>query len=111
MEALIRSGRPLAQDDAANLPQFARFVADWSLMNLRSLPVGIRIDSWINSELPDLKDLQRENLTAQHHEYVAALAASVGSLTMPRPALGIVAAHAESVDRLLGDTLRSTESK
>lgn len=104
MESLIKSGRPLSQDDAARLPQFAQFVAQWSLLNLRSLPVGMRIDAWIHAELPDLREMQRETLLAQHQEYVAGLSFRVGSLMVPKASLAMVAAHAEFVDRLLGDT-------
>jgi len=104
MEELIRAGRPLAPNDAALAPQFAKFLAEWSLMNLRSLPVGMRIDTWIDAEVPDLRELQSATLAEQQQEYVSALSHRIGTLTIPRPCLGLVAAHAEHADRLSGTT-------
>jgi len=104
MESLIRAGKPLSEDDAAKLPEFARFVGQWSLMNLRSIPVGMQIDTWIHADFPDLRDLQIATLSTQQQEYVTALAFRTGGLMIPRIALGLVAAHAEMADRLSGDT-------
>ena len=94
MEALVRGGRPLLEADARALPGFAKFAAHWGLMNLRSFPVGMRIDAWIDTTLPDLKDLQRATIAVQQQEYVQALSFRVGGLSLPRSVLGLVAAHA-----------------
>lgn len=102
MESLIPAGRPLAGADAKALPEFAKFTAQWALMNVRSLPVGMRVDAWINATLPDLHDLQRASLSAQQQENVQVLSYRLGGLSAPRLLLGMLAAYAMFVDRLYG---------
>ena len=104
MESLIPAGRPLAGPDAEALPDFAKFTAQWALINLRSLPVGMRVDAWIAETLPDLRDLQRASLEAQQQENVAALSYRRGGLALPRPTIALVAAFAQFVDRLYAST-------
>jgi hypothetical protein len=104
MEALIPAGKPLAGPDAAALPEFAKFTAHWALMNARSLPVGMRIDAWIDASFPDLRDLQRAYLATQQQENVQVLSYRQGGLSVPRVLLGMLAAYAMFVDRLYGTT-------
>lgn len=100
MKALIPAGRPLPDSDAKRLPAFAEFAAKWALLNVRSLPVGMRIDAWIAATLPDLRDLQQNSLGVQQQENVDVLSYRLGGLAAPRPALGMLAAYALFVDRL-----------
>ncbi len=102
MAALIPEGRPLAAPDAQALPEFAEFTAQWALMNLRSLPVGMRVDSWIATTLSDLWDLQKASLATQQQENVAVISYRLGGLSAPRSLLGMLAAYALFADRLLG---------
>ncbi len=53
VEPLISAAQPLAPSDKEMLPEFSGFVAQWALMNLRSLPIGMRIDHWIALEYPE----------------------------------------------------------
>ena len=41
---LLKAGQALGAADQEALPAFADQVAQWALMNLRSLPIGMRID-------------------------------------------------------------------
>jgi hypothetical protein len=104
MSTLIPGGRPLPASDAKLLPEFARFTAHWALMNLRSFPVGMRIDAWIDTSVPDLRDLQRATLEVQQQQNVASLSYRRGGMSLPRPTIGLVAAYALFVDRLCVST-------
>jgi len=58
-----------------------------SLLNqLRSTPVGLRVDSWILSEFPDLAGLQQEALSRQLNDNAAAFRPDVQA-RMPEQAL------------------------
>ena len=50
VEVLLKAGQALGATDQEALPAFADRVAQWALMNLRSLPIGMRIDQWIAPE-------------------------------------------------------------
>ncbi|MES2714646.1 MAG: hypothetical protein V4795_02705 [Pseudomonadota bacterium] len=102
MRALIPAGRPLTATDAATLPEFAKFTGQWAMMNMLSVPVGMRVDEWIDTTLPDLKDLQRANLAVQQQENVRIISHRVGGLSVPRVLLSVLAAYAQFVDRLSG---------
>lgn len=102
VEPLISASANLSDGDRHVLPEFAQFVARWALMNLRSYPVGMRIDQWIAAELPELKELQYANLAEQQQQNADLLAFKRGRLTIPTALMGSVAAHALFVDRLTG---------
>jgi len=101
-EQLIATGQALSEQDRMALPQFSSFMAQWALMNLRSLPVGMRIDQWIAKDFPELKELQRSGLAIQQQQNMAALTYQLGKLTVPVVLMGKIAAYALFVDRLLG---------
>ena len=44
VDVLLKAGQALGSTDLEALPAFADRVAQWALMNLRSLPIGMRID-------------------------------------------------------------------
>ena len=102
VETLLTTGQPLSAQDKLAVPEFANFVAHWSLMNLRSLPVGMRIDQWLASEFPDIREMQQTGLAIQQQQNVAALTYHLGKLTIPVTLMGQIAAYALFVDRLLG---------
>ena len=52
VDALLRTGQPLGDADRAALRRCKHIVAHWALMNLRSFPIGLRIDQWLASEYP-----------------------------------------------------------
>ena len=101
-ETLIAAGSSLSAPDKAALPELAKFVAQWALMNLRSLPIGMRIDRWIATEYPELKELQHSGIAIQQQQNMDVLAYKLGKLTIPTALMGAIAAYALFADRLLG---------
>lgn len=99
---LIKAGQVLSEQDMADLPKFAEFLAHWALMNLRSLPIGMRIDQWIATDYPELKDLQLENHHVQQQMNMRALTYRQGKLILPVTLMGTLAAFALFTDQLAG---------
>ena len=62
------------------------FLSNGILSQLRSVPVGLRVDSWILSEFPDLAPLQRQAIFRQLDDNAAALRPDVLA-SMPDQAL------------------------
>jgi len=102
VEILATAGQALSPQDLKVVPEFSKIVAQWALMNLRSLPIGMRIDRWIAMEFPELKELQKSGIAVQQQQNMDVLAYRLGKLTVPTPLLGPNAAYALFADRLLG---------
>jgi hypothetical protein len=102
VEMLLSAGQPLSAQDKQVLPEFARFVAQWALLNLRSLPIGMRIDRWIATDYPELTELQQSGIAVQQQQNMDVLAQKLGKLTVPTTLLGANAAYALFADHLLG---------
>jgi hypothetical protein len=100
VEPLLDAGQALDPADRKALPEFARFVAQWALMNLRSLPIGMRIDRWIATEYPELRELQLTSIGLQQQQNVDVLSYRLGKLTIPTPLMGAIAAYALFADRM-----------
>lgn len=99
---LASAGQSLSPQDLKAVPEFSKAVAQWALMNLRSLPIGMRIDRWIATQYPELKDLQKTGIAVQQQQNMDVLAYRMGKLTVPTTLLGPNAAYALFADRLLG---------
>lgn len=78
-------------------PQLIRFLCSGLLSQLRSMPVGLRVDDWIRTEFPELATLQRQALDRQLNDNAAGLRPEV-QRAMPaeavRASLGMNAAFA-----------------
>ena len=75
------------------------------LVQLRSYPVGMRIDQWLYDEYPELRPDQKTALARQHRDNLEALSPQVRALSPPSVYKGNVsmnAAFALFSDRLLG---------
>ena len=105
VDALLRTGQPLDDADREALPRYKQIVAHWALMNLRSFPLGLRIDQWLTSEHPELRELQLAGIDAIQQENLQVLSRRLGNLSVPTTLLGPVAACA-----LVADRIRRTES-
>ena len=99
---LVKTGQPLTVDDLAALPDYAQLLAHWALMNLRSLPLGIRIDEWLASEHQELRALQIEGIDAIQQENLQVLSRRLGNLSVPTTLLAPLAACALVADRIRG---------
>lgn len=102
VERLVAAGLALGPADQAALPEFSGYVAQWALMNLRSLPIGMRIDQWIATECTDLKELQYASIAQQQEQNAQLLSFHRGKLTIPTTLMGSIAAYALFADRLTG---------
>ena len=102
VEVLLKAGQALGATDLEALPAFAVRVAQWALMSLRSLPIGMRIDQWIAADYPELRELQHRGIAVQQQQSMDILAFRVGKLTVPTTLLGTLAAYALFADRLMG---------
>lgn len=103
VEPLVAAGQQLGAGDKQMLPEFSKFVAQWALMNLRSLPIGMRIDRWIAEEYPELREQQLASIALQQQQNVDLLSFRRGKLTIPTPLMGSIAAYALFADHLTGD--------
>lgn len=101
MEGVIRDVRTVAPDDESTLGRFADFAAQWALMTVRSLPIGMRIDRWIAVEMPELKELQWAGIALQQQQNADMLSQRFGGLSVPPRLLAMNAAYALFADRLL----------
>ncbi|MCW5640972.1 MAG: DUF1772 domain-containing protein [Rhodoferax sp.] len=102
VEPIIATAQALAPSDKEMLPEFSKFVAQWALMNLRSLPIGMRIDQWIASDYPELRELQEASIARQQQQNADLLSFRRGKLTIPIPLMGSIAAYALFAERLSG---------
>jgi hypothetical protein len=72
----------IQQSPLSSLPKEVRNtlrdqIFDGLLRQLRSVPIGLRIDSWLNSSYPELAEQQRAIITRQLKENMAALGPEV----------------------------------
>lgn len=89
------------------LAGFAEQLIAGLFTQLRSIPIGMRIDAWLADEYPGLVGEQAEALAAQQQESLSCLSPQVRSMVPDEiVSAGIVlnAAHALFCDRLLGIT-------
>ncbi|MEO8122410.1 MAG: hypothetical protein ABI606_24190, partial [Rhodoferax sp.] len=107
VNALLKVGQPLKDSDMALLPEFAQMTVHWALMNLRSYPIGMRIDQWLWSKYPALRELQVAGIDEMQQENVRVLSKSLGNLAAPVPLLAPLAAYALFADRLLGTSVHA----
>lgn len=103
-EAMLAAGRDLNDDDRSLVPGFAAAVSRWALMTLRSMPVGMRVDAWIATGMPELAEMQREGIARQLQENLDVLGQRVGRLSVPPQLLALNAAYALFADRLAGSS-------
>jgi hypothetical protein len=99
---LVAAGTPLTDEEEAVLGPFSAAVADWALMQLRSLPVGMRIDRWIRDTAPVLRSQQEAATAEVQQQNLDATTKAIGRLTVPRHLAATNAAHALFADHLLG---------
>ena len=106
-ERALTETRRLLQEALPDLPeeqraQLATYLADGILLQLRSLPVGLLIDTWLYRERPELHPGQHAHLLAQGREQLAVLAPEQDRLParIVRTSRFMSAAQALHTDRL-----------
>jgi len=78
------------------------------MTQLRSLPIGIRIDKWLWDAHPDLRELQKESIMRQQQDNVQTLGAQIREISPSDVFYANVAmnlAFAIFFDRLIGKDL------
>jgi hypothetical protein len=103
VEPLLAAGQSLSAIDKQVMPEFASMVAQWTLMNLRSLPIGMRVDQWIASEYPELIEQQLASIAIQQQQNLDLFSYHRGKLTIPTTLMGSIAAYALFADHLAGE--------
>lgn len=102
MKELIRASTSPSQANRALLPEFAKQVHQWALMQVRSIPIGMRVDDWLYRDYESLRELQAIGLASQQQMNANLLGQRVGGLSAPVAHLAPAAAFALFTDRLLG---------
>lgn len=105
VDRLVRRSGQLAQFPDAAKQQLTQQLLDGLLTQLRSYPIGMRIDSWIHESFPDLADLQRHAVAHQQQENQSVLRPEIRSIA-PKPVydanVSMNAAYAIFCDHLFG---------
>jgi hypothetical protein len=84
VERLVQA-HPVAQSLPAHaLPQLCQIILDGLLSHLRSIPVGMRVDGWLATELPELAGLQKASIVRQLQDSLATLAPQHRQVTPPQ---------------------------
>ena len=99
---LMLAGQRPGERATQTARQFATAIAQWSLMNLRSLPIGMRIDHWLRGNYPDLREQQIAGVENTLDAARNVVGQRVGALSVPPVLLGMDAAYALFAERLLG---------
>jgi hypothetical protein len=102
---LTNSRRPALSDSV--LATFTEQLVSNLFTQLRSIPVGMRVDAWLAAEYPALADEQAESLAAQQKEALSCLSPQVRAMVpdeIVSASILLNAAYALFCDRLLGTT-------
>lgn len=84
MTKLLHENPAVAKMPTESVSQFVNFLYGGLLSQLRSMPVGLRVDEWILSEFPDLSSLQKQAVMRQLEDNVAGLRPDIRKLMPER---------------------------
>lgn len=99
---MLSASRRLTESEIEILPAFAKMLNQWALMQIRSIPVGMRVDKWLYGTYPKLRVLIAQGLEIEQQTNATILSQRVESLSVPPSQLAPAAAYALFTDRLLG---------
>jgi hypothetical protein len=102
LESNIKASANLSSKDMELLPMFVKSVHQWALMQLRSIPIGMRVDSWLFENFPNMRETIKNGLAEQQQMNAEMLGMQVGSLTPPSNQFAPATAYALFTDRLIG---------
>ena len=105
IKRLLFAQRAKADDELVN--RFAEHLTKWSLMNLRSFPIGMRVDQWIRRSFPQLHKQQEQSIAMQQQQNTSSLSMNLQDLTVPDVLLAPNAAYAIFCDDLTGQNTYS----
>ncbi|MDO8995738.1 MAG: hypothetical protein Q7U77_03875 [Sediminibacterium sp.] len=102
LEAIIKAAANLSSEDMQLLPMFTKSIYQWALMQLRSIPIGMRVDAWLFESFPNMREAVRSGLAEQQQMNAGILGRHIGGLMPPLNQFAPAAAYALFTDRLLG---------
>lgn len=101
LEAIIKSSTHLTPENRASLPNFVKVVHQWALMQLRSIPIGMRVDAWLFESFPNMRESIKNGLVEQQQMNAATLGMELDGLMPPSNQFAPATAYALFTDRLL----------
>lgn len=102
LESIMKASSSISSKDMELLPMFVKSVHQWALMQLRSIPIGMRVDAWLFESFPNMRETIKDGLAEQQQMNAALLGMQVGKLTPPSNQFAPATAYALFTDRLLG---------
>lgn len=102
LESIIKASTSISSKDMAELPMFVKSVHQWALMQLRSIPIGMRVDAWLFESFPNMRESIKDGLAEQQQMNAKMLGMHVGKLKPPSNQFAPATAYALFTDRLLG---------
>ncbi len=102
IETIIKVSVNLSLEDRKLLPMFVESVHQWALMQLRSIPIGMRVDAWLFESFPNMRESIRNGLAEQQQMNAETLGMQVGGLLPPLNQFAPATAFALFTDRMLG---------
>lgn len=102
LESIIKASGSLSAKDKELLPLFVKSVHQWALMQIRSIPIGMRVDAWLFETFPNMRESIKEGIAEQQQMNAEILGQRLGGLIPPTNQLAPAAAYALFSDRLLG---------
>jgi len=102
LETVIKASSNLSSKDKEALPMFVKSVYQWALMQLRSIPIGMRVDAWLFESFPAMRETIKNGLAEQQQMNAEMLGMQVGGLMPPTNQFAPATAYALFADRLLG---------
>lgn len=102
LESIIKASARISSEDMELLPMFVKSVHQWALMQLRSIPIGMRVDAWLFESFPNMREAIKEGLAEQQQMNAEMLGMQFGKLKPPSNQFAIATAYALFTDRLLG---------
>lgn len=102
---LVRRSGPVARLPDAAITQLVNQLFDGLMIQLRSYPIGMRIDAWMYDSFPALRDLQEVAIDEQQRTNLQALSPEVRAFApklVYEANVTMNAAYATFCDRLLG---------
>jgi hypothetical protein len=106
--SLLSAASGTSEANTEDVLTYSQMLSQWALMNLRSLPIGMRIDEWISKSFPELEDLQKQGIAIQQQQNINLLAMKLGKSHIPTSLMGPVSAYALFGDRLMKNDSFST---
>ena len=102
LEAIIKATSNLSSKDMQLLSMFTKSIYQWALMQLRSIPIGMRVDAWLFESFPNMREVIRSGLAEQQQMNAEIIGKHIGGLMPPPNQFAPAAAYALFADRLFG---------